>query len=395
MNAREAVLYTKEQCQQAAEWFVIIHDASDPSAETLQEWNRWLGAAPAHRAAFEAVAQTYHLATPSLAAPLTVGQSGDQGKGEGRADDEYDGSMSVAEWLDRSKACSEQTRRSARTFALRGWLAAAASVAALVVGWLVWQDYVRSIAAPDSSFATRTAEHMDLHLPDGSRVVLGARSQLRIDFDDASRGVWLDHGEAFFTVKKDPSRPFVVHALDGVITAVGTAFNVRTTENRLTVAVTEGVVSVADGATTQRADVDSHGLPAQGVHLTLGEQVSFVPHARAAGPENVAVSRFDPNEAVRWRDGWLIYRNEPLRYVIADVARYTNLTISVQDNVTDELRFTGAVFKDNVDEWIAALPKVFPLAIRANEASVIIEAGAAPSASERVTSNSQQSSQQQ
>jgi transmembrane sensor len=383
VSPTEGTSYTEEQSRQAAEWFVIIHDASDPSAETLQAWSRWLAAAPAHRAAFEAVAQAYHLATPSLTAPLTAGPKSEQGSDEACGDDEYDGSVSVTEWLARAKDRTAPMRQGAAilgsAFLSRTWssgLALAASVAILAVGWLVWRGYAQIGAAPNTSFATRTAEHMDLHLPDGSRVVLGARSQLRIDYSSARRGVWLDHGEAFFSVKKDRDRPFVVHALDDVITAVGTAFNVRATEDRLTVAVTEGAVRVSDNLTRQRAGAAAQESPGQGVRLSLGEQVSFVPRVRTPSREGVAISHFDPEEAIRWRAGWLIYRNEPLRYVIADVARYTTLTISVQDNVADELRFTGAVFKDNVDEWIAALPKVFPLAIRTSGAGVTIGANA-------------------
>ena len=54
----------------------------------------------------------------------------------------------------------------------------------------------------------------------------------RVDYRGDNRIVRLSRGEVNFDVAKDPHRPFVVYAGDGLVWAVGTAFNVRLLEER-------------------------------------------------------------------------------------------------------------------------------------------------------------------
>jgi transmembrane sensor len=82
-------------------------------------------------------------------------------------------------------------------------------------------------------------------LPDGSNVFLNKESTIRYAYDKKAgeRRVELK-GEAFFTIKHDESRKFVID-IDGVlIRDIGTAFNVKAPENSSTieVSVNEGEV---------------------------------------------------------------------------------------------------------------------------------------------------------
>jgi transmembrane sensor len=222
---------------------------------------------------------------------------------------------------------------------------------------------------------------MQLMLADGSRVNLGARSHLSVGFSGQARDVRLVAGEAFFQVHKDSRRPFRVHAFEGVITAVGTAFDVRATGDHVTVAVSEGVVNVgqaeeavgAPAAGSAAASIVSHP---KSVHLARGEQLTFNARAMSSELAQVHLSYVDPAESARWRDGWLVYRDEALRDVIADVERYTDREVAVADAVPRDLRFTGAVFKDSVVEWVRALPEVFPVAVetQGNRLEVVVPA---------------------
>ena len=104
---------------------------------------------------------------------------------------------------------------------------------------------------PILSHQTAIAEHRDIVLTDGSRVSIGAKSSLSVNFSSEKRIVVLEAGEALFEVAHDAERPFVVLAGASTITAVGTAFNVRREGNRVVVTVTEGTVEVR--RTPQRA----------------------------------------------------------------------------------------------------------------------------------------------
>jgi transmembrane sensor len=333
--------YTDAQRLAAAQWFFDIHDAEEPSPELLQEWLRWLDADEGHRCAFDAVESAYRQIQAAQGTMAGAKQLVP-----------YDGGTSVIAW--REVAIHRQ--RTARRAAI------AAGFAVALIGAATWvYEGMPSLWPPASGeYASRTGEHLSLRLADGSHVDLGARSRLEVGFSPQSRDVRLLGGEAFFSVHKDPARPFRVHVLEGIVTAVGTAFNVRATQDRVTVAVSEGVVSVADaGDAGTTATTPVPEPPRARLRLAAGDQLSFTER-----PRNAELTRVDPTQSARWRQGWLVYRDEPLRYVIADVERYTTHEIAVADTVSDALRFTGAVSKDSVTEWVEALPGVFPVKVR-------------------------------
>src|SRR5690606_41475040 len=83
-------------------------------------------------------------------------------------------------------------------------------------------------------------EDGDIQLAHGTAIQLGAASTLTTRYAADRRAVDLRSGEAFFTVTHDSDRPFVITAGPLHIEDLGTAFNVRRTGQRVSVAVTEG-----------------------------------------------------------------------------------------------------------------------------------------------------------
>src|SRR6185312_11690286 len=135
-------------------------------------------------------------------------------------------------------------KRRARNRRSGAWLGIAAAAALGATALVLAPRLQHRVGKPAvaETFATRTGEQIQVTLPDGSQVSLGARSKLTVAYTRGARDVRLEAGEAFFAVQKNAARPFRVHVLDGVVTAVGTAFDVRTTNDRVLVAVAEGVV---------------------------------------------------------------------------------------------------------------------------------------------------------
>lgn len=333
----------------AAEWFLTIQSEKEPDPETLQAWLRWLDASEENRQAFEEIAQVWN-GTPYavIARPVTAG-----------TDEGYDGSIPIAEWIASKHGPQPATARASvahNRSRLRPWLAIAASLAFVAVGLVSYRLFVPIV---QGEFVTGTGEQQQLKLADGSRITLGAHSQLSVDLTGDQRQVRLQAGEAYFSVHKDPRRPFVVVALTSTITAVGTAFNVRAVEDRLTVTVSEGRVKVAK--------LPTNAQPAGGVStpgsigmLDRGEQLTYT-QGMTQG-EAASIKPVDANDSARWREGWLIYRDEPLKYVVADIARYTDIKVEVTPSAA-EAHFSGAVSKDDIDEWILALPDVIAVSV--------------------------------
>jgi transmembrane sensor len=165
--------------------------------------------------------------------------------------------------------------------------------------------------------------------------------------------VQLEAGEGYFAVAKDPARPFVVHALRTDVTAVGTAFDVRAVAERITVAVSEGVVKVRPPTNTPTIS-----SAVADVRVVAGQQLTM--DASGVGLAVTAISA-GPAPHSDWRSGVFVYHNEPLRAVIADVSRYTDLHLEVASGATGDLRFSGTIHSDAIAEWAAALPESFPV----------------------------------
>jgi ferric-dicitrate binding protein FerR (iron transport regulator) len=94
-------------------------------------------------------------------------------------------------------------------------------------------------------FSTGIGEQRDLLLADGSRISMNTDTSLSVRYSKDSRRIELEHGEAFFTVKHDQSRPFDVVAGQTLTRAVGTEFNVDLRQSQVTVTVVDGIVRVS------------------------------------------------------------------------------------------------------------------------------------------------------
>jgi transmembrane sensor len=198
----------------------------------------------------------------------------------------------------------------------------------------------------------------------------------------------LDRGEALFSVAPDPERPFEVNAGSGVITAVGTAFNVRRREdNEVVVTVTDGIVEIAPISMEATAPMSPLAIPT----LSLGGEAGSAPGAarteeekaetaNAAGDERAAARRLvrgqqatydaegkigavrlvHTNVSTVWRDGRLKYQGEPLRHVIEDVNRYSRRKLVLEDPSAGTLLYSGTVFARDINDWIAGLERIYP-----------------------------------
>ncbi|MDR0780015.1 MAG: FecR domain-containing protein, partial [Pseudomonadales bacterium] len=128
-----------------------------------------------------------------------------------------------------------------------GLLAAVAVLMSVFIGVKKVEQWRQSYVFNDS-YATAVGERRQLNLADGSIVTLNTNTKIRFSFDKNVRDVFLDYGEGFFSVAKDASRPFRVHAGSRVVEALGTAFTVQHTAlgRELEVLVTEGKVQLLE-----------------------------------------------------------------------------------------------------------------------------------------------------
>lgn len=193
--------------------------------------------------------------------------------------------------------------------------------------------------------ATQVAEVRELTLPDGSHVTVGAQSKLEYAFTPDARRVTMDDGDAFFSVTKDPARPFFV-VIDGVqIKVVGTQFEVRERVEGVSVAVVEGVVEVSRPESGE----------AEVVTLHRGETV-IADYAAVDPVHGVSL-----DDVGAWRAGRLVYDNVELRDLVADANRYIHIKITIQDPELATERITMSFRTTQVEGMLETLQGALPL----------------------------------
>jgi len=220
----------------------------------------------------------------------------------------------------------------------------AAAIACVVAGTLVWRLHPR--VAPFREYATQPGQRLQLELADSSRVLLSVGTRLRVprDFAVSARAVDLD-GEAYFVVRHDPRRPFLVHTRWGVTEDLGTSFDVRAypEDDYLQVVVAAGRVALRAGEgggdsvlslrSRDRGVLDAHGVLRATAGVSLGDYLG-------------------------WTRGTLVFHDAPLGEVVTQLERWYDVDIAVSGAIAAGDRLTISFATRSVDEALATLAQV-------------------------------------
>lgn len=118
------------------------------------------------------------------------------------------------------------------------------AAACLLVGGLIVSGYY---GYQHRTIETRTGSKIDsLSLPDGSKIYLAANTTFKypVNFSKNYRTVVLKSGAAFFKIKPNKHKPFIVNANGITTTVLGTSFYIDSKAENTTVVVKTGKVSV-------------------------------------------------------------------------------------------------------------------------------------------------------
>ncbi|WP_447595314.1 FecR family protein [Aquipseudomonas campi] len=226
----------------------------------------------------------------------------------------------------------------------RRWRGSAAIAASLAMIALTLGLYHQGPALY-ADHSTTTGERREIHLADGSQVWLNSGTALSVDFSDARRDIRLYRGEALFAVAKDSTRPFVVHAAEGEVRAVGTRFDVDLRGRQVEVRVSEGVVQV-----------DSAGAPP--ARLTIGQGLHYQ-QGQAPG----AVHEVDLRAADAWQRGKLIFNRQPLGEVLGELERYLPGKLYLTDDTLRAQLVSGVFELDDPQGMLDTLAQTQPVQI--------------------------------
>ena len=331
---------------QASEW-IAFFEINEPNAEQLKAFKVWIKEDPQHPLEFERLS----LRWADLNALTQLTQP-----------------------AERPYYSKEKRKR----LMISGWGGAVLASLALfmMVVLFPWQQQ-------SQFYKTAIGERKTIILSDKSIVNLNTNSHIKVDYSEARRGIYLIQGEAHFDVKKNPVRPFEVHAGLRLVRAVGTAFNVRLHTSDVEVIISEGVVEVDSiDNRTQLSPLDSD-LPVSNtphkdsadksprVAVSLEKQIK--PQRFIAG-EQVTYKRSEldiiqrqqavnVSRKLSWRNGTLEFKREPLQYVVAEISRYTEKNIVVVGERARQLRVGGRFDAGDTDTLLEVLESGFGITV--------------------------------
>ena len=330
-------LRTRSQIDEEAAVWVWRMDSDSVSAANRDAFNTWLRRDSRHRRAYE---------------NLTHVWTGLNGLAEAKREEKI--------------ATFTRTSSDSRLGGRNMWWAAAAAIVLgiAVAAWMRMGSELQTLA-------TAVGQQRSVTLADGSVVTLNTNSIVETHLQRSVREIYLRQGEAHFQVAHDGSRPFFVHAGDAVVRAVGTQFEVRLrSDQHVDVVVNEGRVEVRSevDAEPANAGAGARALPRSHVHtLGAGQQLS------ASGNDYsvVPVSTRRLSSVLAWRDGAVVFDGESLSDAIAEISRYTDTRIIVNDPQVAALRVGGRYRTGDVQAFFDALQTAFPVSIRHGSNGVV------------------------
>ena len=250
------------------------------------------------------------------------------------------------------------TSRLARVPAAARW---AAGVAAALVVLFAVLYLPATLTRLQADFTSETAELRRITLEDGTVVHLSPLTALDVRFTDDRRSVTLLAGEAFFEVVSDRARPFEVQAHELSVTVVGTAFDVRISDDALSVGVEQGAVEARSGFVASPSPV------------RLGPGDRFVVDRRNG---YVRRTKVPPGEVASWRDHKLFVEGATVAEVVDELRRYRSGWIVFAGGGLADQRITGLYDLQDPDAALRIL--VGPLGGRVREVTPLLQVISGP-----------------
>ena len=206
----------------------------------------------------------------------------------------------------------------------------------------------------NTSFQTGIGQSQTFALADGSELTLNTNSIANINFTKSRRVIDLQQGEIHINVAHDKSRPLDVIVDNNRFQAVGTAFSVQRKKNEIELIVTDGKVKLEKINTAAEPS-----LSAKSQIVSKGEATDVA----LKGEAPVLVKKINNEDLIAklsWRKGKLIFRGEPIEQVMAEIERYTSMSIRLEeDDKLKSVRVAGVFKTGDVAGLLSALNENF------------------------------------
>ncbi|HZG26262.1 MAG TPA: FecR domain-containing protein [Chitinophagaceae bacterium] len=248
---------------------------------------------------------------------------------------------------------------------LQAWKVAVAVLIITGVSIIVWQAVLpgksTEVASADAPAKPNdsSSQRQLLNLPDGSTVILNANSKLEYppDFSTNSRDVYLN-GEAYFDVKHNPEKPFIVHTGSISTKVLGTAFNIHAYRSQRFVEVT-----VTRGKVEVKAKEKLLGV------LQKNEQITF-----NTGTEDYARKVVSPDPVIAWRKNELYFDDITFAEAALVLSNRYHVTIEFTNEKIRDCQFSAAFNNSTtLEHALTVICELNNASYRTEENKILIE----------------------
>ncbi|RHO67349.1 DUF4974 domain-containing protein [Parabacteroides sp. AF48-14] len=219
------------------------------------------------------------------------------------------------------------------------WLYRASVVAACFIGVLAMSTVISfllhksSMLTPQQiTVCANRGVRTCLDLPDGSIAYLNSGSTLSypLSNDGKERRVMLS-GEAYFSIKHDAERPFIVSVFEDrmKVKVLGTEFNVQAYKNDNIIQTT----LVTGSVNIETKDINGETIER---NLSPAEKAIY-----DLSNNTLDVIKVDVESEIAWKEGRLIFKETPLPDVLKSLANFYDVDFEIRDSVLNSYRFTG------------------------------------------------------
>lgn len=247
-----------------------------------------------------------------------------------------------------------------------------ASIASIIVipfiGWFIFNTFPNNNKIVDNTeflgsnienVITGFGDHKKIILSDGSTVVLNSGSSLSFPkkFKGDVRKVTLV-GEAFFDIKKNVDKPFVVNTDHVKIKVLGTSFNIKSypEDEKTETTLVTGKVEV------------SQNKKKESVLLEPSERATFY-----INNNNISVDSVNSKNIVAWQEGKLIFDNAPLKQVVSDLKRKYNVEFVIVSDSLLKYKYTGKFDNLTLEEVLELLKISSPINYKYENNKIILD----------------------
>lgn len=231
------------------------------------------------------------------------------------------------------------------------WRIAAAIIIAIGIGYYLTNNSITEV----KEVVTETKSNGD-RLPDGSDVFLNKKTKLVYAYNKRKKTHTVKlNGEAFFNIKHDEKKAFVVETEGTFIRDIGTSFNVKAYAESNTVEVV-----VKEGAVEFFTDTDS------GIFLRAGGKGVYDKTTK-----KFKIEQADSN-VLAYKTKFFSFNNQDLNSVANELNNVYDKRIII-NNKLKKCRLTVTFNNENIEEIATVIAETLGLSIRTTDNDIILQ----------------------